>query len=575
MVEILVVLAIIATMVILPVISFAVVSKNARDTKRKQDVDNVTAALQQYRNEVGNYPDTTYEGLDDYLVPKFLNALPEDPRRGNAPSGYQYRIDSNGSSFALFTSLEKESGGNREVYTSTPKGNSIITGTPPVPTAYVTPGGSTFPSVTPQRTPTTTPPVAPGTASYLSSISPQGGTVQKGAVVANAGSGSYIIAGSVVDGVQKGYLAKVSSTGTLDWTKKINTFSDFNMVSPVTGGFVAVGKLGDDALITYFDSSGNISWSNTLSEGTTQVIFNAVKEVSGELVAVGYTSRGVNLTAMIIAKYSRDGNLLVKREVRHMANTQNFNPSDIIGTANGFAVVGTHRDPSDNFQGFFIDLPQDVSTVSKVMFYGGMGNEYLTGIVSDGTGYLVSGYTTSYGAGGNDGWLLGLSSDGSLGATRVIGGTEDDVFNSIVKVSEGIFLAGRSASYSDRNGTDYGNDGWVVKMSSITTGEWVRMLGGTENDGLTDIAYISGNLVNTGYYSQTVGDVRFLVSKMSADGSIPNCNNVFAPAFSGANQVGSSLDVTSSYRSFSYSTGTGSSTTLSEVSGGSIANSCN
>ncbi len=574
MVEILIVLAIIATLVIVPVISYAVVNKNARDTRRKQDVDKVTAALQQYRNEVGKYPDTTYEGLDDFLVPKFLSSLPEDPMSGNAPSGYQYRVESNGISFALYTSLENQVGGNREVYSSTPKGTTIITGVPPVPTAYVTPGGSTLPSVTPQRTPTATPPVAPGTSGYLSSISP-GGTAQKGAILANAGGGSYIIAGLILDGLQKAYLAKVSSTGVLDWTKKVDAMSDINMVSQVTGGYVAVGQLADDAVITFFDSSGTIDWTNTLSEGTTQVVFTAVKEVSGEIVATGYTSRGVNLTAMVIAKYSRDGTLLVKREVRHVANTQNFTPYDIIGTTSGFAVVGTHRDSTNNFQGFFIDITQDALTVNKVMFYGGSGNEYLTGIVSDGSGYLVSGYTSSYGAGNNDGWLLSLSSDGTLGASRVIGGTGDDNFQGIVKTSDGIFLSGRSNSYSDRGGTDYGNDGWVVKMSSISNGEWVRTVGGTGNDGLTDIAVISGNLINTGYFSQSVADIRFLVSKMSLDGSIPSCNNVFSPVFSGANQVGSSLDVTSSYRSYSYSTGSGATAILPVSTAGSIANSCN
>ena len=75
---------------------------------------------------------------------------------------------------------------------------------------------------------------------------------------------------------------------------------------------------------------------------------------------------------------------------------------------------------------------------------GGSNNDTINSIVqtSDG-GYAAAGYTASYGAGGNDVYVVKFTSAGALdtsfgtGGTLTLGGAGDDSANSIVQTSEG------------------------------------------------------------------------------------------------------------------------------------------
>lgn len=136
LVEILVVLAILATMVVVPSIAYSNVSRNARDTRRMQDIDKVSAALQQYRSQVGTYPlAANYDGLAEFLIPSYLSQLPEDPQGANAPDGgYKYEPAVDGTSFNLYAVLEKMEGENPDIYLNTHAGSRTVTGAPPTPT---------------------------------------------------------------------------------------------------------------------------------------------------------------------------------------------------------------------------------------------------------------------------------------------------------------------------------------------------------------------------------------------------------------------------------------------------------
>lgn len=88
-VELLVVVTIIAVLSGIAMVSFTGTNKNARDAKRKGDLEQIRAALEICRSETGSYPlsvgATVTCGGQDYLDP-----VPEDPREGQVGYGYQY-----------------------------------------------------------------------------------------------------------------------------------------------------------------------------------------------------------------------------------------------------------------------------------------------------------------------------------------------------------------------------------------------------------------------------------------------------------------------------------------------------
>jgi len=66
---------------------------------------------------------------------------------------------------------------------------------------------------------------------------------------------------------------------------------------------------------------------------------------------------------------------------------------------------------------------------------------------SDG-GYIIAGRTISYGAGGNDGWLIKTNESGYEQWNRTFGGVELDYFNSVQQTSDGGYIiAGFTVSY--------------------------------------------------------------------------------------------------------------------------------
>lgn len=89
LIEMLVVLSILALLVAGVAVSLPNQGKNARDSRRKVDIESVRSALELYRTDQtnGNYPGGTYATLSTTLTPIYLQTIPVDPTNA-APYTY-------------------------------------------------------------------------------------------------------------------------------------------------------------------------------------------------------------------------------------------------------------------------------------------------------------------------------------------------------------------------------------------------------------------------------------------------------------------------------------------------------
>ncbi len=110
-------------------------------------------------------------------------------------------------------------------------------------------------------------------------------------------------------------------------------------------------------------------------------------------------------------------------------------------------------------------------------------------------GYAVAGYTESnngdvVGAiSGQDAWILKLDAAGSIEWKKVFGGTSDDRAQAIIQASNGDFVFAGTSNSS--NGTISGAkgafDGWVVRLTSTGTLVWSSNVGGSDDDAFYDL----------------------------------------------------------------------------------------
>jgi len=121
-------------------------------------------------------------------------------------------------------------------------------------------------------------------------------------------------------------------------------------------------------------------------------------------------------------------------------------------------AVQTSEDPNSSWAKTFGENNRDVA-LSVIQ-------------TSDG-GYVITGYTESYGAGDSDVWLVKTDNSGNMQWSKTFGGTDLDGALSVIQTSDGGYaLAGYTWSY----GAGW-FDFWLVKTDSLGNEEWNSTFG--------------------------------------------------------------------------------------------------
>ncbi|MCX7997233.1 MAG: prepilin-type N-terminal cleavage/methylation domain-containing protein [Patescibacteria group bacterium] len=161
LIEILIALSIVAILIALPVVAYSNFSRQARDTQRKNDLNKLQGALEQYRANEGRYPEQA-NWLQTLVSGGYLSEIVKDSYEGREAGdtglfyGYEYLLSEDGQSYSLRTLLE--GGENRAedelvYYTVNPEGPKIL---------KITPGGGGPVTNTPPPRPTQLPTVTVG-----------------------------------------------------------------------------------------------------------------------------------------------------------------------------------------------------------------------------------------------------------------------------------------------------------------------------------------------------------------------------------------------------------------------------
>jgi hypothetical protein len=143
------------------------------------------------------------------------------------------------------------------------------------------------------------------------------------------------------------------------------------------------------------------------------------------------------------------------------------------------------------------------------MTYGGSQNDGAKALVqaADG-GFVLAGYTWSYGAGGSDIYLVKTSADGILEWNVTFGGAGDDGANCIIKTNDGGFLL---AGYT--NSSVPAQSTWLVKTDAYGLAEWSRVCPGSAATSLVQTS-------DGGYAVAVACDNAFGLVKVDSSGNL-------------------------------------------------------
>ena len=159
---------------------------------------------------------------------------------------------------------------------------------------------------------------------------------------------------------------------------------------------------------------------------------------------------------------------------------------DIIQTDDGgFAIAGS----SESYQGraqydFYLIKTDSEGKKQWDTGFGGNYNERCYSVIqTDDGGYMMAGSTITYGARGNDFWVVKLDSGGNMTWSEAYGGDGDDICRSVIKTGDGNYLL---AGYTDSFG-DPGQGSYLVKINEEGEKIWERAAGGTFDDYVYDV----------------------------------------------------------------------------------------
>jgi len=167
---------------------------------------------------------------------------------------------------------------------------------------------------------------------------------------------------------------------------------------------------------------------------------------------------------------------------------------------------------------FFVLFSVSMASASQwIKTYGGTNWDQANSIQQTSDGYVVAGYTFSFGAGDADAWVLKLDGDGNVQWQKTYGRSSVDEAWSIQQTSDGGYIV---ASYTHTFGAGIW-DAWVLKLDGDGNVQWQKTYGGTNCDYAESIQQTldGGYIVAGGTYSFGVGGNAWVL-KLDGDGNV-------------------------------------------------------
>ena len=320
-----------------------------------------------------------------------------------------------------------------------------------------------------------------------------GGTdAEFGNSVQQTTDGGYIVVGNTMSfgaGASDIYLIKTDSSGDTLWTKTYGgtEYDSGNDVKQTAdGGYIITGQINypnndADVYLVKTDSSGNALWTKTYG-GTDWECGNSIDITNdGGYIIAGWTkSYGAGNNDIWLIKTDALGNTLW---------TKTFGGTDWEyaycvqqTTDDGYILVGfTKSFGAGDRDVWLIKTDPNGNEIWNQTFGGSEMDHGMYVRQTNDSGYIITGTTYSFSNGEFDLWLLKTDSNGDLLWTKNFGGTGWDMAAGycVQQVTDGGYIVAGWLDTDD--GIDNNGDVWLIKTNPSGEALWTKTINGNGN----------------------------------------------------------------------------------------------
>ncbi|HTY75871.1 MAG TPA: hypothetical protein VMD05_09945, partial [Candidatus Nanoarchaeia archaeon] len=238
---------------------------------------------------------------------------------------------------------------------------------------------------------------------------------------ANLTDGFFLVGNEFLSkGYINGYVARIDKLGNLMWQTTIggNETDEFYSAFATPDGLILLGLSSTNggvtpqAWVVKIDTNGNIIWNKTYSFASDTIVKTGAVGPDGNYMIAGYTDpRGPNNYDFLLMKIDPNGNL-AWNQTYGKTGTQEANA--MTETTDGYVIAGNTQSPNGNMHALImkVDFNGNLDWSKTIGGKNADSPAYITP-AQDG-GYLVCGFTFSFGAGNRDFWLFKIDESGKV-----------------------------------------------------------------------------------------------------------------------------------------------------------------
>ncbi|MGN6292076.1 MAG: T9SS type A sorting domain-containing protein [Chitinophagaceae bacterium] len=351
----------------------------------------------------------------------------------------------------------------------------------------------------------------------------------------------------------RAWLAKTDSAGNRNWiyTYNFSKASAFTSVEIVDDGYVAAGYqraasgTNLDAILYKVDKQGQQIWNKTYGGSGNDVIYSVSAVSSGGFILAGYTTSNDGDVSGNHAPGREDVWLVKTDDNGNIVWKKCFGGSDrdkawsvIETTDQGFLVVGWTSSPdgdvvgySSVFDGWALKIDSEGNLLWQKCFGADGSDRFFKAVENPDGSFVIAGALGSEAPiisnsrkGGDDFWLVKLSSDGQVLLSLAYGGWYEDIPYSLMRTQDNGYLLGgiTKSNNLDVSGSNGGTDGWLIKIDDMGNLLWQKCIGTSSDEfiyaaiPLTEYDFIVGGLIRNNSTAPTRTDAYLVRSGNSS-----------------------------------------------------------